>query len=91
MKYSKEVERHLLKTKIISSKSCEKFLLSLKTKSKRKNSFVTEVDSSIELIRKVMPVYAEGVFCLLITHLSLPTGPPGDHMTFSIAGMGASY
>ena len=56
MKYSKEVERHLLKTKIISSKSCEKFLLSLKTNSKRKNSFVTEVDSSIELIRKVMPV-----------------------------------
>lgn len=56
MKYSKEVERHLLQTKIISSKSCEKFLLSLKTKSKRKNSFVTEVDSSIELMRKVMPV-----------------------------------
>lgn len=32
MKYSKEVERHLLKTKIINSKSSEKFLLSLKTK-----------------------------------------------------------
>lgn len=56
MKYLKEVEWYLFKIKIISSKSCEKFLFSLKIKLKRKNSFVIGVDSFIELIRKVMLV-----------------------------------